>query len=272
MRTIRNGFGAGIFLLLLGILTGGCAHKQVAQNRDDSFLPYAQTKVGHAPLESFLNARSSMLFRADYFKVTPTGTTYGNIAIDGRAFHLGVATAIDRRGYFLTAAHCLRKGPFKLIVPYHGEFGGVTARVVWRGNVSKGQPDLALLDAGLPLEHVFEWSPDFTNGEDVVALGLNVIAPHHTQTQCLAGKITGLTDSPATAAPQYQSIAVDMPLLREDNGGPLIATDGQLIGIDINSAKSGPTGMSGTAQRPDLAWLKQLIDQDAAKQSGARTR
>jgi hypothetical protein len=170
----------------------------------------------------------------------------------------------------------LAKGPFKLLFFYEGQVVAATVRVVWRGDVSKGQPDLALLDAALPLEHVFEWTPDFTNGDDIVTLGLNVLGPHRVKNEALAGKIVGVTDGSEAGMPHYLSIAVAAPFLREDNGGPLAAPDGRLIGIDVNSGtlvqgnNSGP--VIGTAQRPDLDWLKQLIEQDVAKQSGAKTR
>jgi len=271
MRTIGNCLGTGIVLVLLCFFSGGCARDQLAQNRDDSFLPYEQTRVGPTVLRGFLDACCSPLYRADGMIVTPSGGDFGTVSIRGNVFHLGVATAIDRRGYFLTASHCLAKGPFKVIVSYEGQIGGATARVVWRGDVSKGQPDLALLDAAIPLEHVFDWSPDFTNGESIVVLGLDVLAPHKVQKQCLGGKIVGVANGSETAMPQYQTIALDAPLLREDNGGPVADLSGRLIAINISSAKRIPAGSSGTAQRPDLAWLKHLIDEDAARPSAPKS-
>jgi S1-C subfamily serine protease len=257
----------------LFFLTGGCAHDRVAEKREDSFIPYQLAMVGQEDLVTFLNVRSATLFRADYLGVTPSGITFGAVKLTGRAFHLGLATAIDRRGYFLTAAHCVAKGPFKLVLFYEGQKVAVTARVVWRGDVSKGQPDLAVLDAALPLEKIFEWTPEFTNGDNVVALGLNELAPHHVRTQGVAGKILGLAQGAGSANHRYQSIAHDAPLGRMDGGGPLATPDGRLIGIDVSFDPNLPLESpaaepaTGTAQRPDLGWLKQLIDQDAAAQT-----
>jgi S1-C subfamily serine protease len=275
MRTNKNSLGAGIFLLLLCLLIGGCIHDSTAEKRDASFLPYVRARVGQVTLRDFLLARSAMLFRADEFVVTPSSDDSRSGQSTGGVLSFGTAAAIDRRGYFLTAAHCVAKDPLKLVYLENGQLQARSARVVWRGDVSKKQPDLAILRVSVPLQNVFSWTSEFTNGDSVAALGLLFFA-HCVKTQCMAGKVLGRAEGSESVLPHYGRIVHDVPLRRGDSGGPLVSMDGRLIGINVSfdtsiqwkSLTSEP--VSGTAERPDLDWLKQLIEQDVATQSGAK--
>ena len=277
MRSKITGAVAGILLLIFCFLSGGCEHYNTPAIRDASFLPYAGAKVGQVSLREFLRARSAVVFEGDQLSVTASGTNHGTVK--GTIFGIGSAAAIDRRGYFLTAAHCVQKGPsFLLLFFDKGQPQARPARVVWRGDDSKKQPDLALLQVPFPLQDVFEWTPTFTNGERIVAAGATPGPDHVINRQCMAGKILRLDTGSETVVPRYICVSHDAPLCPGDSGGPLVSTDGRLVGINSDAVIGRPRWLSfsvetlsSDAERPDLEWLRQLIQQDAAAQSGAKT-
>jgi len=275
MRSKTTGAVAGILLLIFCFLSGGCEHYNTPAIRDASFLPYAGAKVGQVSLREFLRARFAVVFEGDQLRVTVSGT---NGTVKGTISGIGSAAAIDRRGYFLTAAHCVQKGPFLLLFFDKGQLQARPARVVWRGDESKKQPDLALLQVPFPLQDVFEWTPTFTNGERIVAAGITPGPDHLINRQCMAGKILRLDTGSETVLPRYICISHDAPLHAGDSGGPLVSTDGRLVGINSDAVIGRLWWASFTvgtvysdAERPDLEWLRQLIEQDAAAPSEAKT-
>jgi S1-C subfamily serine protease len=275
MRSKATGAVAGILLLVFCFLGGGCEHYNTPAIRDASFSPYADAKVGQVSMREFLRARSAVVFEGDQLSF---GTNSQMFRIKGTIFGIGSAAAIDRRGYFLTAAHCVEKGTFLIVSKDKGQVQARPARVVWRGDESKKQPDLALLQVPFPLQDVFQWTPAFTNGERIVAAGINVLSNAVITNQCMAGKILRLDTGSATVLPHYICISHDAPLHSGDSGGPLVSTDGRLVGINSDAVIGRPRWLSfsvetlsSDAERPDLEWLGQLIEQDAAAQSGAKT-
>jgi len=273
MRSKATGAPAGIFLLIFCFFSAGCVHYSTPAGRDASFSPYAGTKVGQVSLREFLLARSAALFEGDQLSVTSSGTNSRILWIKGTVSGIGAAAAIDRRGYFLTAAHCVKNGPISLVFHDKGQMVAQPARVVWCGDVSKKEPDLAILQVSLPLQFVFDWMPAVTNGASIVAVGVGPV-PHQPimQTQCMAGNILRLAQGSEAVLPHYICITHDAPLHHGDSGGPLVSTDGHLVGIncsvdvELQWKHFSIEPVSGDAQRPDLEWLSQLIRQDVTLQ------
>jgi S1-C subfamily serine protease len=274
VRPKATGAAAGIFLLIFCFFSAGCVHPNTPARRDASFCPYADTKVGQVSLQEFLLARFAVLFEGVQVSVSGSGTNTGVHWGKGTLSGIGAAAAIDRKGYFLTAAHCVKNGPITLVFRDKGQMVAQAARVVWCGDVSKKEPDLAILQVSLPLQCVFDWMPAVTNGASVVAVGLNPVPHRPTQIQCMAGKILRLAQGSEAVHPHYICITHDAPLHHGDSGGPLVSTDGRLIGINSSVKVEfqwelfSMEPVSDNAQRPDLEWLSQLIQQDVALQSG----
>jgi hypothetical protein len=272
MRSKATGAPAGIFLRIFCFFSAGCVHYSTLARRDASFSPYAGTKVGQVSLREFLLARSAALFEGDQLSVTSSGTNSRILWIKGTVSGIGAAAAIDRRGYFLTAAHCVKNGPISLVFLDKGQMVAQPARVVWCGDVSKKEPDLALLQVSLPLQCVFDWMPTVTNGASIVAMGVGPVPHRPMQTQCMAGKILRLAQGSEAVLPHYICITHDAPLHHGDSGGPLVSTDGHLVGIncsvdvELQWKHFSIEPVSGDAQRPDLEWLSQLIRQDVTLQ------
>src|SRR4029079_7242019 len=104
----------------LSLMLGGCASGlSTAEMRQRSFSPYEEKRIGEIRLAEFLALRTAFVVSEDYVA--------------------GTAAATDKRGYFITAAHCLRGDPIHLLVakwrdgsPEMTFERSGACRVVWR--------------------------------------------------------------------------------------------------------------------------------------------
>ena len=223
----------------------------------------------------FLASRTAFLISGDHLKVTvaETNPSVFTYQASNSTFKVGSASAIDHRGYFLTAAHCVKKEAPYLLFGLGRQLQAEPARVVWRGDVSKGEPDLALLWVPRTLDRVFEWASDFKAGDQVVAVGPNYHPPFDIKVVCFAGTLNECTTR-SGIGPRARSISHNAPLHGGDSGGPLVDLDGRLIAINVRVERTfsflHPLGKRlSFADHPDLPWLYQLIEGHAATQSRA---
>jgi S1-C subfamily serine protease len=253
------------------VLTPGCVDTTSAQRRA-SFLPYAATTIGGESLPKFLAARTALLLTADRLSVSTTSPeTPGEFTLKANGFSdFGVATAVDSRGYFLTAAHCLGEHAPYLLIASGAGVRAEQATVVWRGDVSKHEPDLALLYVGHPVSRVFAWTADSKQGDRVFALGPDFDQPAEVAMAGLSGVILPPSEMPKMT-PAVSSTNHTAPLHHGDSGGPLTDTAGRLLGINV-SMNLDPSYVNmgrlkySEAIRPDLVWLNDMISAHAAKQ------
>jgi serine protease Do len=186
----------------------------------------------------------------------------------------GCAAAIDPRGYFLTAGHCLANKETYLLVYSSNKVRAVRARVVWRGKTRLNQPDLGILRVPFELKSTFAWAPEVNTDEPVIAVGLAwTIQPNRELRGLafLAGRILGHQESKQELG--TSSVEHDIPLQSGDSGGPLVDLNGRLLGVNIRatpplirkvlSDRLVPT----VAQRADWAYLSQFIEKDFASHS-----
>jgi hypothetical protein len=261
----------GLLLVVLCLFGAGCVHYSTPAERDASFSPYKEAEVEEVHLRNYLFARAAFLFEAESVQVTSSrGTNSIRFKIKKPAGG-GTATPIDQRGYFLTAAHCVEKGQVWLAFLQDTRFEMERARIVWRGDRKKGGPDLAILCVPQQLSRTFQWAAEFTNGSPVVDVGLNW--DDHSrdfEPQCMAGRILEVSEALKTESSDYRVITHSSPLHHGDSGGPVLLPDGRLLGINV----MGTLGFQWShlsfeaehseAHRPDLAWLRKVIDADAA--------
>jgi S1-C subfamily serine protease len=186
----------------------------------------------------------------------------------GRAMGLGSATPIDRRGYLLTAAHCVATGKPHVVLFRDGKLTAEPARVVWRGDRTKGEPDIAILFVARGLDQIYEWSTGFAVKDRIMSTG-----PSYERVGDFT--ITGVGGVIAQRWTERQGpvscefISHSAPIHRGDSGGPLLTERGQLIGINV--AVTLPIyqpwrSASGKAVRPDLEWLSRILATDAEHQ------
>jgi S1-C subfamily serine protease len=246
------------FVLAASLATAGCVnHISTTAERAASFSPYAQREIGTANVRDFLLSRSALL-----------------VVGDPAAPAIGYATAIDRRGYFLTAAHCVADDVAHVTVSRVGDERHLEpVQVIWRGDLDRHQPDVAILYDPNPLEASFEWASRINPDDVVFSVGPNYERDHGgpLAVACFAGRVVGSAE-PAELMPAVRRIVHTAPLHPGDSGGPLVTSDGRLLGINVESeARLKLPDLSvtlrGRAYRPDLGWLRRLIDDDYAKRT-----
>jgi hypothetical protein len=274
---IRVGF-------LLSMAFGGCLNQPGVAKRDATFEPYEDNRIGSEPVRDYLRARTGFLLSGKNPKVDrePSDPARIRIGFSGGwtdTIGVGAATAIDRRGYFLTAAHgIIGKNPVAVVVFDKDGFALHGARVVWISDRKNGNPDLAILSIDQPLNHVFEWGPLPKAGDVVLSAGPSprhqFIPPKPGQLmQFYSGKTVSLPEN-AKKIFSGHAVVTDSPLHVGDSGGPMISLDGRLVAISVAAYYEGYTPvvaplykqmLTGGDRPADVQTLKQIIDDDFTK-------
>lgn len=182
-------------------------------------------------------------------------------------FSVGSATAIDARGYFITAAHVLSNQPVIIIWIEGSKLKSATPRVVWRGDTARKEPDLAILKIPSPLEATFSWSQSVALDESVLGVGPNYDQRGNYAFAHIGGRVLEVIPHPEST-PSRITVIHSAPGHAGDSGGPITDTSGGLLAVSIGDASK--TFLSfwryekrGRAFRPDLVWLQSLIDGDS---------
>jgi len=265
MNTLKQ--SALLVLPILGLLTSGCAFRQSESTRAASFRPHVDGKLGEVDIATYLQSRVAMLISSSQ---NPTNLwAAGDMRVPGGS-NLGCAVAIDGRGYFLTAAHCLKHEFVYLLLNESQTTRALRARVVWQGSRRAGQPDLAVLHVRRPLTHTFDWADEVRSAEPAMAVGLSWSKKELRGFILLGGKILGCQE--AVGEVGRLRIANDVPLQSGDSGGPLVDAEGRLIGINTEATPPfvhwllPSQVLPMVAERPNPKWLAELIQDDVARQ------
>ena len=193
-------------------------------------------------------------------------------------FGYGKATAVDARGYFLTAAHCVRREPVYLI--WTEDAGGIPrsqllrARVVFQGEAAGTGTDLAVLRVGQQVGPVFAWGEVPPVGTPVASVGQDS-APagnYGIAMDLLGGRLLGQSAHPEAAPPRVTLFHTAL-IQRGDSGGPVLDFAGRLLAINVAYATGEESfgaaiRVHATAHRPDLAWLGGVIEADWRRHPG----
>jgi S1-C subfamily serine protease len=258
--------GSALVLALLG----GCLQAPAtAVERAASFQALTARRVGDEALQDFVARRTALLIGgmpAGAVCSLP-GDSVGSFvkAVHGR-YALGSATAIDGRGYFLTAAHCVDWPSLHVL---YFDADGVrlsAARLVWRGDSSRN--DLAVLAIDRPLTAYFAWADGIEIGNAVVGVGPEY-EPENFGLGYFSGVALKLEPWAGPAVPAGMTLYHTGPMHLGDSGGPLANPDGQLIGINVGDIHELDIlrfsyQKASRAHRPDLDWLRDLMESDFA--------
>ena len=139
----------GLLLATTGsLLLAGCLQGTVHE-RNTSFSLYAHSRLGVEGTQDFLTSRTARLFSAKDLTLASSGINPSvfSLQTSNSTIVVGCAAAVDQRGYFLTVAHAVGQQPPWLVFGTGTNSWAKRARIVWRGEVSKGEPDLELLCA-----------------------------------------------------------------------------------------------------------------------------
>jgi S1-C subfamily serine protease len=271
-------------LAVIALATGCQPPQRTASERTASFAPYADRKIEGSPIRDFLEARYGYLIMAGEVTINrgqPGAEDDVYQVFRGKAgTGTGSAVAIDRRGYFLTAAHNLGLTdlPIFLLQYSAGAMQLNRARIVWQGDYLKGGPDLGILKIERELTAVAKWAPEAKIGESIFGVG-PVGGPLPRKAEPLtrergyyAGQV--ITREPMPGKAPWLRIEHSAPTRSGDSGGPLFNLQGELIGVQSASAYAsrgiGPirfyTGnvKSYLARPANIETIASLIDRDFA--------
>jgi S1-C subfamily serine protease len=254
------------------LLNAGCSsYRQNEATRTKSFKPHTNQRIGSVDAGTFLQSRVTLLFASDQHPVQEHIDGITKIPA-GSSF--GCAVAIDRRGYFLTASHCLAHETSYLLFYSEGSAHAMRARIVWHGDRRKGQPDLAILHVPLALSHTFDWADEIRKNEPAIAVGLSWTNEDLQGFALLGGKIL---DYEEIKSPESDmKVANDLPLQSGDSGGPLVDTEGRLIGINVQGTPPivhvilPKSVFPMITERPNREWVRKTIEEDVARRNEAK--
>jgi S1-C subfamily serine protease len=243
-----------LFVVLLvwcaGACTTACAPYAFPSDseRVGSFKGLSAARVGDESLELYLRHRTAVLI--------------GESA--GGEVRISEAAAIDPRGYFLTAAHCLEATELHLFY-FDGRHAKVATPRVVAVRKDKTYDDFAIIHVEGSPRCIFEWADDgiVESTETAAAVGggpdkassegLVVSTP-----QCIAGRIVEIEPSDEIATRIFHNL----PLRPGDSGGPLATADGKLIGVNTGVRVSWLGRAVSLAIRPDPQWVRNRIERD----------
>ncbi len=196
----------------------------------------------------------------------------------------GSATPISSDGYFLTASHVVNRSFGQHIyVVYSG--GGLVriarARVIWNST----KDDLALIHVPINTPYFYRWS---TNRESLVSGNMVYNGGMHwkkSYTNMPSSNVDGSiiygwadskknpeqgrlsisvkSDTPVTV---NQKFDMGMQVHPGDSGGPIVDSNGQLVGVNsavqVRGSGKNTTFVNSVGVRPSITKITQLIQSD----------
>jgi S1-C subfamily serine protease len=146
------------------------------------------------------------------------------------------------------------------------------ARLVWRGDFSRGEPDLALLHVDRPLLFAFTWAASWERRQPVAGAGANFNRTDSRVLSVHAGRLERFTAWTTRTTP-YTGFFHTAPVHPGDSGGPLVDLQGRLLAVNAGtirrfSIQRLSPRTTALAYRPNATWLQALIERDFERQHG----
>lgn len=244
------------------------------------------THIGEEPLKQFISRRMAFLVKNVSLKAHRTHNNQFILSSDSS----GLAVAVSRKGYYLTAHHCVddpgeysflplqkiklspttskkahtNEEESKQYVPVSKETQNVPflpIRIVW---FSKTQ-DIALISTDKTCKWAFKLAESVPEPNTLVLAGG---ALEHS-----AGHIVSIKDL-SDNKEAFNTIKHTAPIIPGDSGGPLFSKDGILYGIHSHVNGSISLGLTGVkiknvydyAVPVDASWIQHIIQEDQAQQ------
>jgi S1-C subfamily serine protease len=173
-----------------------------------------------------------------------------------RGFSSGLAVGWEPDGYLITAAHTLHATNF-VLGRFDGKMDVRPARVIFKRD-AKTHADFALIKVEARLEHCGVSDEKPKAGDQVFA-----VVGYRTATGVAIGFAGGkvLSVEPDPVGGSLDLIRSDVPLWHGDSGGPLLSSNGRVVGIN--------SGLSFTWRRHwadsfllDNQFIQELIIKD----------
>jgi S1-C subfamily serine protease len=247
------------------LLASGCAsihnervNKKSISLKSPSLTQYDITHINGESLDAFVDNRTARIHKNVRVTKDKYDKNRGKVVLGGS----GIAVAIAKQGYFLTAAHCVENANVNLMIAFHSEpISFKPARVVW---LSK-EYDIALISIGKPLKTFFEMAQNIPDHNSIAIAGGFL---KHS-----AGRVLSLSKT-STTDDGLMLINHNCPIVDGDSGGPLITQNGFLLGINHSTSfnkKLFSTSISNyEATAIDSKWLQDQVQHDITSQSMRR--
>ena len=205
--------------------------------------------------------------------VNPTATTNKSIHViipGAPRSHLGIAlaVAVDQRGYFLTAAHVAADEPLSLVFYDGKQLRALPARVVAKLATSRHEAtkklDVALLHVDAELTQVFQWADlsEVRRSDSLFQIGRTLRQQSDTNGVVAPVAFTAKFKRKTKLRDGGTAFRMESPARRGDSGGPILTMGGKLLGIECGSVQPFLRRNYELANRPDLKWLRDAMDQD----------
>lgn len=226
-------------------------------------------------LETDARRKTAVVLQGQSIK--PFSTTNNTIHViiggtPGSHLSAAMAAAIDPRGYFLTAAHVADDEPLSLVFFDGKQLRALPARVVAKlsNNHKQGKLDVAILHVDAELAEVFQWADlaQVRPSDVLIEIGRAKTLDRSKSDGTVTNGIIG----PAAFAGKFKktfnlptggtAFRIDMPARAGDSGGPVLTTDGKLLGIACGLAQPFFSRDYEVANRPDPKWLSDTINTD----------
>lgn len=265
MRRTLEVLLAGWVVAWLSLAQGCASHDRPSDvRRAEAFAPYQDVKVGDQPIEEFISQRTALLIPGDY--VDAAGEKDAWIAVRLRPLpNVVVAgpsqgTAIDRRGYFLTADHCLDRPKLTLVFRAADGLRVTSPRVVARLH----DQDVAILSVDSPLSNTFEWAPvdGLRAGEPLFSLGANEPGANGNIVFFRRRGLAGTFERLESTSRNTGWVQHTLTLRAGDSGGPTVKLDGRLVAINSLGTARPFSALALYSARPDPAVISRLIEAD----------
>lgn len=268
------------WLLVISVAFVGCGtvRKVSEAERVESFVPFETANAGSESLRNHVLRRTAFLINGTDFAESEQSdaSQFSFIASSEGDVEYGTAAAVDPRGYFVTAAHCVDKASLGLVYVTGQGARMREARVVFKGDPASGTSDFAVLHVGEKIDHYFRWETDFGPKDRVVSAGVGKdrstgssrSSGLNFRADPVGGQVEEIIREERKGA-VHQLILHASPLEHGNSGGPLVSERGRLLGINTTGpaafpALSHPRYRFANAVRPDLTWLRKVIEKDAA--------
>jgi S1-C subfamily serine protease len=272
-------------LLLALMLLTSCStmtwYERTEAARERSFLPHEGKKLGGVSLERYILTHTAVLFAHHDVEASKTKNGWHldwESSKPDQAYR-GLAVPITNDGYFLTARHATSAEDLKLFLP-QGKGRIVKARVVWRhegqsfGKAGEADldPDVAIIHVPTHWDRKVQWASlsEVEKGDAVVAGSRNgdpIAGQFWKQI-----KPNGDDDSET-----LDWFAHSAPAGPGDSGGPVMLTNGKLLGIHTGAGEAKLTFLwvlytrnIGIAIAPDRDRVMQVIEKDRAARAATQ--
>jgi len=175
----------------------------------------------------------------------------------GGAWVSALASGITRDGYLMTAAHVLRRHNWA-VGWMDGALGIRPARVVERRDYGAVGAEFAILRVEAAVDSPLPLMAREGFAGDIYVMAAERGGGHGIE--CLAGRVLGY--STALGASACFVVRADLPTRHGDSGGPVLSSDGQLIGVDVGWEMPAFSGPVRTLCCPNPAVVLSIIEGD----------